>query len=255
MLPANKLFQIKQGIRLGNDVFVVPKEYVQSLRKKSEQRFFRPAVMNPSVVDGKLSDAYYAFYPYTHGLPSITSEKELEDNVPQYYRDLLLPAKPVLKVRKTLARQTELKWWDLLWPRSWQKGRHAKIVSKYFGGIRSFAFDKTGDFVVVVGNGWLLRRGAIGQLEQEITDEEVYLAILAYLSSTLARDLLEYVSVQVSGGQLDLSNKYISQLPVPNFASLKPSDLSKMIQTGLKITAGTIDRWSDVDDLILSIFD
>jgi adenine-specific DNA-methyltransferase len=255
MQPANKLFQIKQGIRLGNDVFVVPKEYVQGLRKKSEQRFFRPAVMNPSVVDGKLSDAYYAFYPYTHGLPSISSEKELEENVPQYYRELLLPAKPVLKVRKTLTRQTELKWWDLLWPRSWQKGRHAKIVSKYFGGTRSFAFDKTGDFVVVVGNGWLLRSGAIGQLEQEVTDEEAYFAILAYLSSTLAHDLLEYVSVQVSGGQLDLSNKYISQLPVPNFASLKPLDLSKMIQTGLKITAGVIDRWSDVDDLILSIFD
>jgi hypothetical protein len=63
------------------------------------------------------------------------------------------------------------------------------------------------------------------------------------------------VSVQVSGGQLDLSNKYISQLPIPNFANLKPSDLSKMIRTGLKITAGAIDRWSDVDDLILSIFD
>ena len=126
MLPANKLFQIKQGIRLGNDVFVVPKEYVQGLRKKNEQRFFRPAVMNPSVVDGRLSDAYYAFYPYTDGLPSIASEKELEEHVPQYYKDFLLRAKPVLKTRKTLVRQTELKWWDLLWPRSWQKGRDTR---------------------------------------------------------------------------------------------------------------------------------
>lgn len=255
MIPASKLFEIKQGIRLGNDVFVVPKQYVRGLRKKSEQQFFRPAVMNPSIVDGKLSDAYYAFYPYTEGLPSITNEKELEESVPQYYKDRLLGAKQTLKARKTLTRETELKWWDLLWPRSWQKSRDAKIVSKYFGGSRSFAFDKTGDFVVVVGNGWLLRKGRIEGVRPEITDEEGYFAILAFLNSTLAHDLLEYVSVQVSGGQLDLSNKYVRNLPVPNLSVLKAPDLSRLIQLGVKIAAGQIDRWSDVDDLILSIFE
>ena len=45
------------------------------------------------------------------------------------------------------------------------------------------------------------------------TEEECYLATIAYLSSSLARELLEYLSVQISGGQLDLSSKYISELP------------------------------------------
>ncbi len=255
MQPAKTLFEINQGIRLGSDVFIVPKSYVQALRKKNEQRFFRPAVMNPSISDGKLSDAYYAFYPYTDGLPAIKTEKELEEYVPQYYKDHLLPAKPVLKARKTLVRQTELRWWDLLWPRSWQKGRDPKIVSKYFGGGRSFAFDKTGDFVVVVGNGWSLKKGALGELQQEITDEETYFAMLAYLSSSLSRDLLEYLSIQVSGGQLDLSNKYVSELPLPKFTTLNPADISRLTNTGVKIAEGKIDRWLDVDNLILSIFE
>jgi hypothetical protein len=249
MLPANNNFDIRQGIRLGNDVFILRKEYVQGLRK-NERRFFRPAVMNPSIVDGQLSDAYYAFYPYTDGLPTITSEIELEENVPRYFKEHLLPAKATLKARKTLAGQTGLKWWDLLRPRTWQKECNTKIVSKYFGGTRSFAFDKTGEFVVVVGNAWLLKKG---EVDQEVTDEEAYFAILAYLSSAIAYNLLEYLSIQVSGGQLDLSNKYVGELPVPNFATLPLVDLSELIQMGIKISEGKIDRWTDIDDLVLSV--
>ena len=248
-LPAKNVFDIRQGIRLGNDVFIVPKEYVHGLRK-NEQRFFRPAVMNPSIVDGQLRDTYYAFYQYTEGLPNITSEKELADCVPRYFKEHLLPAKATLKARKTLVRETKLKWWDLLWPRTWQNKCDAKIVSKYFGGSRSFAFDRTGDFVVVVGYAWLLKKGEVAR---EITDEEVYFSVLTYLSSAIANDLLEYMSIQVSGGQLDLSNKYVRNLPVPDFAKLAPADLSELIQMGIRISEGQVERWTDVDELVLSI--
>ena len=37
----------------------------------------------------------------------------------KYFKDHLLKAKGTLKARKTLVRQTELKWWDLLWHRAW----------------------------------------------------------------------------------------------------------------------------------------
>jgi hypothetical protein len=134
-------------------------------------------------------------------------------------------------------------------------------VSKYFGGIRPFVFDKSGEFVVVVGNGWLLKKGGIGESAKgrdgetvyEMTEEESYLATVTYLCSTLARDLLEYMSVQVSGGQLDLSSKYIADLPIPNFAAIEPAELSKMIRTGEDITEGRVEQWSDVDELVLSI--
>jgi hypothetical protein len=260
MQPAKKVFEIHQGIRLGSDVFIVPKEYFHGL-SKGERHFFRPAVMNPTIVDGKLSDAYYAFYPYTEGLPPIETEADLQRVVPRYYKDYLLAAKPALKARKTLVRQTELRWWDLLWSRPKQRKPCPKIVSKYFGGSRPFAFDKTGEFVVVVGNGWLLKKGGIGESGEdredrnvyEMTEKESYSATISYLCSTLARDLLEYLSVQVSGGQVDLSSKYVSDLPIPNFAAIEPVDLSKMIRMGEDITDGRVDRWSDVDELVLSI--
>ena len=247
-LPAKKLFEIRQGVRLGNDVFVVAKQYVQKLRK-SERQFFRPAVMNVSISNAKLTDTYYVFYPYTRGLAEISTEEELEQNVPTYFKERLLPVKAKLSSRKSL-KKADLNWWDLLWHRAWQQDLTPKIVSKYFGGERSFAFDRTGEFVVVVGNAWLLRKGAV---PLAITDEEVYCALLAYLSSEVATDLMEYVSIQVSGGQWDLSNRYVGNLPIPNFSKLGERDLSKLIQTGIRVSEGKVERWPEINELLVSI--
>jgi hypothetical protein len=170
-----------------------------------------------------------------------------------------LPARKALAARKTLVRQKELNWWDLLWSRSWQKARNPKIVSKYFGGQHSFAFDTTGDFVVVVGHAWLMKKGQL-ELEgmdegaYEITDREFYLAALAYLNSAAAYDLMQYLSPQVAGGQLDLSNKYLGALPVLNFANLAPDSSAKLIEAGTRIaTAESFDRWAEVDELALAV--
>ena len=247
-LPAKKLFDIKQGVRLGNDVFVVAREYLQDLRK-SERRFFRPAVMNVSITDGKLNDKHYVFYPYSTGLPSISTEDDLKLHVPTYFEKLLLPAKPKLSARRSL-KKANLNWWDLLWHRSWQEEPASKIVSKYFGGERSFAFDQTGDFVVVVGNAWLLEKGAVSR---NITEEEIYLATLAYLNSEIAADLLQYVSIQVSGGQWDLSNKYVASLPIPNLSKLTDAEINRLVQIGTRISQGTTESWSVASETILSI--
>lgn len=246
VIAAKDIFDIKQGIRLGNDVFIVPKSYVKSL-SKLEKRFFRPAVMNPSIMDGRLLDTYYAFYPYTEGLPELATEDDLQKYLPRYYKEFLVPAKPKLKARKTLIRERKLNWWDLLWRREWQKESKPKIVSKYFGGSRSFAFDSTGEFVVVVANAWVLTKGDV---QWDITDAECYSCLLTYLSSTIAYDLLRYFSVQVSGGQLNLSKNFISNLPIPNLAKLKPRQLSLLSEMGMRISRGKIERWSDVDELV-----
>jgi hypothetical protein len=244
-IPAKKVFDIKQGVRLGNDVFIVGREYVRQL-EKNESRFFRPAVMNLSLVDASLNDDYYVFYPYTEGLQPIQTEDDLAQHVPTYFEEFLLPAKEKLSSRKSLAK-ANLSWWELLWHRSWQTKRSPKIVSKYFGGQRSFAFDHTGQFVVVVGSAWLLERGAI---EVSITNEEIYFAYLAFLSSAIAYDLLKYASIQVAGGQWDLSNKYTKNLLIPNLAKLAPAQLQELVQTGVRISNGEVDNWSDVDALL-----
>lgn len=246
--PARRVFEIRQGVRLGNDVFVVGKDYLQKLRK-DERRFFRPAVMNPSITDGQLKDDYYVFYLYTEGLPQIATEEELEAHVPTYFRGLLLPAKQKLSSRNGIKKEN-LNWWDLLRHRQWQEEHVPKLVSKYFGGARSFAFDSKGDFVVVVGNAWLLEKGTMGL---PITDMETYLAMLGYLNSEIAADLLEYVSIQVSGGQWDLSNKYVGTLPIPNLSKLEIHDISRLIQLGIQISQGKVERWTDANEVVRSI--
>ena len=228
-------------------MFIVAKAYVTSL-PVAEQAFFRPAVMNPSIRDARLDDSYYVFYPYSDGLPGIQTEDDLATHVRSYYTTTLLPAKDKLAGRKSLQRE-ELNWWDLIWPRSWQQGRHAKIVSKYFGDKRSFAFDQSGNYVVVVGHAWLLEEA---NADLSLTPEEVQFAALAYLNSTVAESLLEYISVQVSGGQFDLSNKYVKDLPILNFAKLDVDSLNQLVRFGRAIADGTIERWRDVDDLVLS---
>jgi hypothetical protein len=248
-VAARKVFDIRQGVRLGNDVFIVPKSYVDRLSTK-ERRFFRPAVMNLSISDARLNDDYFVFYPYTEGLPSIEDEHDLQAHVPTYFGERLSPAKAKLSARKSLAK-ADLKWWELLWHRSWQRGYDAKIVSKYFGGSRSFAFDRTGEFVVVVGNAWLLKKGAVNI---PITDTEIYLAVLAYLSSSIADDLLKYQSIQISGGQWDLSGKYVNGLPIPDLARLKPAHrITELAQIGSRISDGQIDDWVDTDATVRSI--
>ena len=83
--------------------------------------------------------------------------------------------------------------------------------------------------MVVVGHAWLLKAGSI---ERELLDREVYTAILAYLNSSTAYDLIEYLSPQIAGGQLDLSNKYLGRMPIPNFSVLAPESLAELIMTG-----------------------
>ena len=138
----------------------------------------------------------------------------------------------------------------MLWHRSWQEERAPKLVSKYFGGVRSFAFDSTGEFVVVVGNAWLLEKGAVSL---SITEEEIYLALLAYLNSEIAADLLAYVSIQVSGGQWDLSNKYLANLPIPNLSKLSDADINRLVQMGTKVNEGAIENWAGASETVLSI--
>ena len=247
-VPARTMFDVRQGVRLGNDVFVLDRSQFDHLRTE-ERSYFRPAVMNPSIADGQIRSTYYVFYPYTEGLPTIETEQALQERLPTYYEEYLTPAKSKLSARKTL-QKANLKWWDLLRHRSWQTERRPKIVSKYFGGARSFAFDSTGEFVAVVGNAWILKPGTV---DTTITDAEVYLALLTYLSSRISTGLIKYLSVQVSGGQWDLSNKYVGALPVPKLSRLKPAELVGLAQMGASISSGDVESWPDVDELVASV--
>jgi methylase of polypeptide subunit release factors len=232
VVEAAACFDIHQGARLGSDCFIVTSEYFKGLSGR-EKAYFRPAVMNASIAAGRLRPEYYAFFPYTEGLRKIDTEEELREAVPQYYADVLLPSKRALAARKSLAKLQDPHWWDLLWPRSWQQARKPHLVSKYFGDTRSFAFDESGEYVVVVGHGWL----PLDKIwRHAASSRDISLAMLCYLQSKIAQSLLGYVSIQVSGGQWDLSSKYLKKLLIPDFTKIDPSSLSLMRDVGERIS-------------------
>src|SRR5208282_3787520 len=103
-----------------------------------------------------------------------------------------------------------------------------------------FALDPSGDFVVVVGNGWILKGTASG--ETNLTDSEIYLGMLAFLNSPVFSYLVFYTSVQIAGGQFDLSNRYVENLPVPNPTKNK-SGFHELIEAGARIVRGDSDVW------------
>lgn len=228
LVRASTYYDIKQGARMGDDVFVVEKSYVMDL-PLVEQRFFRPAVLNSSIRDGKLDDKFYVFFPHSDGLPKLSSEADLISNVGTFANQYLLPKKDKLQRRKF--KTPNPNWWEMIWPRNWQYAKSPKLVSKYFGGVGSFAWDMTGDFVVIVGHAWIPKPDA--GLRPDIVSEFSVLNAV-YLNLPETEELIDYLSVRVSGGQLDLSGRYLKQLLIPNPKKIHESILAKIAALGIQ---------------------
>lgn len=210
MVAAEKLFDIRQGCRLGDDAFVIEKSFYAELGT-DEKKYFRPAVLNLSIDAGVLNDSLYVFFPYSEDFDRITTEDALRDAVPTYYRRVLQLHQTKLSARKSI--RAGYHWWDLSEPRSNQIARTPKIVSKYFGNEGAFAWDDSGDFVVVVGYAWIPTVKALQQVEKI---PEYQQALVAYLNGAPAQQLISYLSLQVGGGQWDLSKRFLAELPIPN---------------------------------------
>lgn len=248
-IAAKKLVEINQGVRMGDDVFIVPKAYVEDL-SVGERAYFRPAVMNPSISNGKLIDHQYIFYPNSLGLETIEDEQSLRRLVPRFSEEVLFPNQGRLQARKSL--HDKRRWWGLSEPRRWLESKNPRIASKYFGKERPFAFDRTGEFVIVVGHSWSLRSDA--PRNDETSAEEVYLALTAFLNSSMFIALANYTSVQVAGGQMDLSNRYVESVPLPNPAKLSLALIRRLASIGEHITSSEPVDWNMVDEGVASTF-
>lgn len=201
------LFDVYLGIRTGhNKAFLIPRVEWEAL-PTSEQGYFRPAVVNDAIEDGQLNITRYVFYPY--GDYAIRTEAELTQVIPTYFEKYLLPHRTELLTRYGIASTS---WWTLSRARNWREINNVKLVSKYFGGGGSFAFDSRGEFVVVQGLSWELKKAPSASMQRKI-----YLAYLAILNSSFFSELLAATSHQISGGQWNLSKRYVENIPLPDF--------------------------------------
>ena len=226
-------FSVQQGTITGlNAAFLLTDADYRAL-PQCEQQFFRPAVINETIRNGQIVTGTWVFYPYGAGVPAIISEADLKKKLPIYFRTKLNPYKEALIQRAWI---TEKGWWWLTRQRSWQVARRPKIISTYFGVAGSFALDRVGDLVVVQGYGWQPKREGI--------TEQHLVAIIATLNAPITNTLLAGVSNNLSGGQWNLSKRFVERMPLVDAQKLPDSLLEPLSDIGEQMARG--DPWDPV---------
>jgi len=199
------LFSVKQGLRQGNrDAFKIPKEFYLSEQNKS---LFRPVIDNSAINYGALKDDNYIWYPYNKDGITFKEESDLADV--RFFTENLKPIESILKNRSGISE-----WWGHTRPRNWQFEKKIKLVSTEFGNSDSFAFDKTGQYVVERGNAWIPKR------KFELDDYYFYLAIF---SSSIFSTLLGIYSKPILSGYY-LGQVYTKDIPIPNATKINKED-------------------------------
>ncbi len=231
-LPKVKdIFNVMKGAQTGhNKTFILDKEQWQEL-PDSEKVYFRPAVLNKSIRHGFLIDSAYVFYPY--GESAIETEAKLRKAVKTFYDKVLKDNKERLLNRTGVNPE---KWWKLYRYGTWQVDNVPQLVSTFFGDAGSFAWDETGQYIVIQGNSWLLKPTK-GFTE---LPENVALAYLAILSSPIFSELLSATCNHVGGGQWDLSKRFVNNIAIPNLlsTSMPPRIISDLSEIGKSIHEG-----------------
>lgn len=218
----SNLFNVRQGILTGyNRAFLVDADE-WSRFPDGERAFFKPAVMNRSIVDGRVEILDYVFYPYRNGASAFLDEVELERSVPEYFRKTLAPSKAELRRRPAITRRSNAAWWQLAERRPWIDRDEPRIISKYFGGVGSFVVDGEARYAPVQGYAWFPKA--------PLPDGNSLLhAYAALLNSRVFIRLLENFAPKVAGGQLNLSARYVDPVPLP--------DLPQLITDGSRASA------------------
>lgn len=226
-------FSVQQGTITGlNAAFLLDDAAYRAL-PKSEQQFFRPAVVNETIRNGQIVPGMWVFYPYGESTPIITSEADLKKKLPVYFKSKLNQYRDALIQR---ARITESNWWRLSEHRSWQIARRPKIISTYFGVAGSFALDRVGNLVVVQGYGW--------QPKREGLTERHLVAIVATLNAPITNTLLAGVSNNLSGGQWNLSKRFVERMPLIDAQKLPESLIEPLSHIGEQMSKG--ESWDTV---------
>jgi hypothetical protein len=246
MTKVGYLFTVHQGIRTGNNkAFVLSSEELATL-PKTESANFKPVASNSTIRDGAiLPNRLFVFYPYGVSWSTITTEKELEHRVPWYYRKWLAPAKNDLKARSGIDQE---RWWLLIRPRAWQVRKRPKLTTTYFGYRGNFAYDDTGEFVVLQGYAWFWKRKTRPAFDRS----PLPWAYLAILNSRVFETLLESACPRVQGGQFNLSTRFVNDVFLPDLANdtrYTGSLVEELAKVGREIHNGRMPELAAIDEL------
>lgn len=226
--PINTLFDVKQGVRTGNNkVFVLDRADFLDL-PKSERLYFKPAIVNESISAGRIESKHWVFYPYGQLEGELKTEADLAKKLKNYYARYLKPNRNALAQRSSISGSDRFDWWGLTRRRTWSLSGRPRIVSKYFGGSGGFSTDIEAEYVVVQGHAWLPRWLPTNDqnVDEDIDDaskltlETILYAYAALMNSTGFSSIIEVFSPHVAGGQFDLSPRYVNSIPIPDLPSI-----------------------------------
>lgn len=209
------VFEVRQGIRTGeNAAFVLDRGQWLELPEK-EKQFFRPAISSKGIADGRLTHLFYVFYPY-EGNRAIRSEPELRDRLPRYSAKYLEPFRHSLVKRRGKSDN----WWELSERRPGMENTPPVFVSKYWAKPGGFVRHAPAQAVVLQGFGWVARPDALANLS--VTERvQIELAYLSVLNSKVFFRIVAEHAPPTGGGQFDMSPRYILDVPLNNLFKVR----------------------------------
>jgi hypothetical protein len=238
--PVKTRFMVKQGVLTGyNQAFIIDPVRWEKL-PAPEQPYFRQCIFHEGVRGGRLLPTAYVFYPY--GDYAIGSEEELASTVTTYFEGQLSHHRETLKAREGFNET----WWLLTRPRlEWQDDSTVKkIVTAYFGAAGSFAWDPDGSMIVVQGYGWISR-------SKKGLARHLWLAYLAIINSEIFTSLLAAHSNHVSGGQWNLSKRFVEEIPLPDLEAVGADVVGALAELGSRIHQDGLDALTGDDRVLL----
>lgn len=201
------LFTVRQGIKTGfNEAFLLFDNQLRAL-PASEQQYFRRVAGGEDIWEGSLHSQRYMFYAPGR----FQTKKELLDELPVFGKELVRHEPALRRRRSNLDTR---RWWEPVRPRKDLAERMPRILTKMFGGPNMSAPDFAGDYLPLQAFAWMPNWPAlgIGSGLEEATLWWYCRVLNSRIFFLLRRDI---AAALTAGGQLDVSPKYVNDVPLP----------------------------------------
>jgi hypothetical protein len=215
-----QLFTVRQGIKTGlNEAFLVTADEFDDL-PSSERKYFRRVANGEDIAGGSVHSTMYIFY-----VPKVfASKRQLLDAAPVFGRKISIHENAL----KRRPKSDPKRWWEPIWPRLDLAHRTPRILTKMFGALNMAAVDAAGEFLPLQAYAWM-PNAAASHIDKGLDEAALwwYCRILNSRIFFLIRR--EFAAAITSGGQLDVSQKYINDVPIP---SPSRDELIRIASTG-----------------------
>jgi hypothetical protein len=201
-----ELFTVWQGIKTGlKEAFLLSEDELKML-PETERKYFRKVASGDDIWNGRVHSSTYMFY----APKQFKSEQEMLKAVPEFGRHLL-------KYKNALRKRTYVdpqNWWEAFRPKMTLAARTPRILTKMFGALNMAAVDAKGEFLPLQAFAWMPTEKAL-DVEPELSEAALWWYCRVFNSRVFFLLRREFAAAITSGGQLDVSRKYVDDVPLP----------------------------------------